>query len=328
MPDRYLIAGCAGFIGARVAHLLLESGHEVVGIDNFTDLYDVRLKRWRVEQLLLRPGFTFQRVGIEDQAAVERLFRDLAVGGRLDAIINLAACTGVRQSVRDPWIYYASNVTGTLNLLEAARQHGIEKFILPSTSSLYGDNNRLPYREDAGTDRPLSPYAASKKAAETLCYSYHHLHGLDITVFRFFTVYGPAGRPDMSPFRFVKWISEGTPVTVYGDGTQVRDFTFVDDIADGVIRGLRPLKYEIINLGCGSPVVLLDAIRLIEQAVGRRAELEFEPRNTADMDATWADIAKAERLLGWKPRTRFEQGIVQVVRWYQDNRNWAQEIQT
>ena len=193
----------------------------------------------------------------------------------------------------------------------------------------------MPYREDADTSIPLSPYAASKKAAETLCYTYHYLYGLDITVFRYFTVYGPAGRPDMSLFRFVQWIMEGKPVTVYGDGSQSRDFTYVDDIAQGTIAALKYLTfdsrssvYEIINLGSDTPVVLMDAIRLIEDLTGRKAKLEFFPMHPADVPATWADINRAEEILGWRPGYSFEEGVENLVNWYRENRDWAREIRT
>jgi UDP-glucuronate 4-epimerase len=244
-----LVTGCAGFIGARVCHLLLANDQRVLGLDNLNDAYDVRLKRWRLERLTGLSGFEFAKVDVSDRTALSKAFDELTALRNVSAVINLAARAGVRQSVENPWAYYETNVTGTLNLLEMLRKHGISKFVLASSSSLYGNENSLPYREEQNTDGPLSPYAASKKAAETLCFAYHHLHGLDVTIFRYFTVYGPAGRPDMVPFRLSQWISEGRPVTVYGDGTQSRDFTYVDDIARGTIAGLRPLGYEVVNLG-------------------------------------------------------------------------------
>ncbi len=321
----YLVTGVAGFIASRVAELLLAEGHQVVGVDNLNDAYDVRLKRWRLAQLEGRPRFTFHFVDICDRAALERVGGG---DGSCDAVINLAARAGVRQSVISPWIYYETNVIGALNLLEWCRARGVKKFVLASTSSLYGRDNPMPYREDASTDRPLSPYAASKKAAEALCYTYHHLHGLDITIFRYFTVYGPAGRPDMSPFRFVQWISEGRPVTVFGDGRQSRDFTYVDDIARGTIAGLRPLGYEVINLGSDRPAVLMDVIALIEGLVGRPARIEHRPAHAADMPATWADIGKAERLLGWRPQVTLAEGMARLAAWYRDNREWASQVAT
>ena len=321
----YLVTGCAGFIGAKVTHLLLADGHTVVGADNLNAAYDVRLKEWRLKQLRERSHFTFHQLDIAARAALTDLFKTQAAP--FEAVINLAARAGVRQSVENPWVYIDTNVTGTLNLLELCREYRVPKFVLASTSSLYGEHNPAPYREDANTDRPLSPYAASKKAAEALCHTYHYLHGLDVTVLRYFTVYGPAGRPDMSLFRFVRWISEGQPVMIYGDGHQSRDFTYVDDIAHGTIAGLRPLGYEIVNLGSDRPVALHDAVQLVEQCVGRPARLDYRERHPADVLATWADIGKAGKLLSWEPRTRFEDGVAQLVDWYRANRAWASQIE-
>lgn len=234
----------------------------------------------------------------------------------------------MHQSVENPWVYFETNTTGTLNLLELCRDYSVSKFVLASTSSLYGKDNPMPYKEDADTNHPISPYAASKKAAEALCYTYHYLYGIDVTVFRYFTVYGPAGRPDMMPFRMVQWISEGRSVTVYGDGQQSRDFIYVDDIARGTIAGLKPVGYEVINLGTDQPEVLMDAIRLMEESVGRTAKLEFKSRHSADVPATWANIRKAEKILNWRPVTKFGQGLNELVKWYSENREWAQNICT
>jgi UDP-glucuronate 4-epimerase len=321
---RYLVSGVAGFIASRVAELLLADGHTVVGLDNLNDAYDVRLKRWRLAQLEGRPGFDFVQADITRREALDHP----ALAGDFDALINLAARAGVRPSVQNPWVYVETNVTGTLNLLELCRARGIGKFVLASTSSLYGNRNPIPYQEDQSTDFPLSPYAASKKAAETLCATYHHLHAIDVTVLRYFTVYGPAGRPDMSPFRFVQRISEGWPITVYGDGRQSRDFTYVDDIARGTIAALRPLGYEVINLGSDTPFELIDMIRTIEKLTGRQAEAIYQPAHAADMPRTWADIGKATRLLEWRPRVGFEQGLGNLVAWYQANREWARDVAT
>jgi nucleoside-diphosphate-sugar epimerase len=243
-------------------------------------------------------------------------------------VINLAARAGVRQSVADPWSYIDTNVTGTLNLLQFARQRSIPKFVLASTSSLYGALNPRPFLEDADTDHPLSPYAASKKGAEVLSFTYHYLYGLDVTVLRYFTVYGPAGRPDMSIFRFIQWISEGRPVIVYGDGSMERDFTFVEDIARGTVAALRPMGYEIINLGSDHPVRVADAIAQIESLIGASARIEFREAHPADVAATWASIGKAGRLLGWTPRTSFTDGVHHAVQWYRANRAWAKDVQT
>ena len=321
---KYLVTGCAGFIGWRVTEFLLEAGHTVVGIDNLNDAYDTKVKQWRLKQLEGTPNFHCHHSDICDQDALKKIFNTT-----YDAVINLAARAGVRHSVEDPWVYIDTNVTGTLNLLELCREFDVEKFVLASTSSLYGSGNSLPFSEDMNTEEPLSPYAASKKGAEAICHSYHHLHGIDMTIFRFFTVYGPAGRPDMSAFRFVHWISEGKPVIVYGDGKESsRDYTYLDDIARGVIAGLKPLKYEVINLGSDSPIVLIDTIRLIEELVGKEAILSHQPFHPADARATWADIRKAEKLLGWRPQVTFREGITELVKWYQENREWAKHIQT
>jgi UDP-glucuronate 4-epimerase len=319
-----LLTGVAGFIAAKVAELLLEEGHAVTGVDNLNDAYDVRLKEWRLARLRGRGGFCFQRLDVADRQALRPCFEETP----FDAVVNLAARAGVRPSVLNPWAYIEANVSGALNLLDLCREFGVGKFVQASTSSLYGGSEALPFREDAGTDRPLSPYAASKKAAEALCYTYHALHGLDVTVFRYFTVYGPAGRPDMAPFRFVQWIFEGRPVTVYGDGRQSRDFTYVDDIARGTVGGLRRLGHAVINLGSDRPVVLLELVRLVEELAGRRARLAFRPAHPADVGATWADIGRAEELLGWRPEVPFREGVEALVAWYRENRAWAQEIDT
>lgn len=325
----YVVTGAAGFIGSKVTEFLLAAGHGVIGIDNLNDAYDVRLKKWRLNQIAQHPNFEFCQLDICDRQGLEGVFLQIAQRNLLpSAIINLAARAGVRQSVENPWVYIETNTTGTLNLLELARQYNIPKFVLSSTSSLYGKHNPMPYREDADTNQPLSPYAASKKAAEALCYTYHYLYGIDVTVFRYFTVYGPAGRPDMSLFRFVQWISEDRPVTIYGDGTQSRDFTFVDDIARGTIAGLKPLGFEIVNLGSDQPLVLMDALHRIETLVGKPAIIDFRPMHRADVSSTWADIGKAEHLLGWRPQVTTTEGIGRLVDWYKKNVTWARDILT
>jgi UDP-glucuronate 4-epimerase len=320
-----LVTGAAGFIAARTIDLLLASGHRVTGLDNLNDAYDVRLKEWRLRQLVGRAGFEFVRADITRPAELAAIWQ---AGPPVDAVINLAARAGVPQSVADPLAYYETNLTGTLNLLELCREHGVGKFVLASTSSLYGTHNPMPYREDADTNRPLSPYAASKKAAETLCYTYHFLHQLDVTVLRFFTVYGPAGRPEMSLFRFAQRIRAGRPVTVTGDGSQTRDFTYVDDIARGVVAALRPLGYAIINLGSDKPVELNHALHLIERLTDRTAIVKRMPVHTADVHDSWADVTRAGELLGWEPQVPFETGVQNLVDWYQAEWSWASQINT
>jgi len=320
---RIVLTGAAGFIASQVAALLLDDGHEVVGIDVLNDAYDPRLKDWRLARLEERARFTFHRTDIADREALAKV----VTKAEPDAIINLAARAGVRQSVENPWVYYETNVVGTLNLLELCKDLGVKKFVLASTSSAYGDQAEQPLREDMQTDRPVSPYAASKKAAEVLSYTYHDLYDIDVTVFRYFTVYGTAGRPDMSVFRFIRWIDQGQPLRVFGDGTQRRDFTFVGDIARGTVAGLANVGYEIVNLGGDRPVSLLELIAIIEKTLGKKARIAFEPPNPLDVQSTWADIAKARRLLGWQPQSTLEQGIEAAVEWYRANRDLALSLE-
>ena len=323
---RILLTGCAGFIGSRVASLLLDSGYEVYGTDSLDRSQYSELQKWRLDSLLEYPGFDFCRVDISAWQELRNAFEQHGQSGPLSAVVNLAALAGVRHSVEDPKAYYEVNVLGTLNLLELCREFGVGKFVLASTSSVYGAEIDGPVSETANSSRPLSPYAASKKAAETLLYSYHHLHGMDAVALRYFTVYGPAGRPDMSIFRFISAIAEGEPVTVYGDGTQQRDFTYVDDIARGTVDALGVTGYETINLGCGSPVVLNDVIGLIEEAIGREAKIIHEERHAADSLMTWADIARARQVLGWNPTVGIEEGILRTVEWYMANREWVRQL--
>lgn len=308
-----------------MAKLLLQEEHGVIGVDNLNSAYDVRLKEWRLHQLQEHSTFQFHQLDVVDQMALNQLFTDASP---FDAVINLAARAGVRQSLEDPWVYYETNVTGTLNLLELCKEHEIRKFVLASSSSVYGipGESGRPFSEDQPTDHPLSPYAASKKATEGLCYSYRHLYGLDITLFRYFTVYGPAGRPDMSIFRFIKWIAEGEPLILYGDGTQERDFTYIDDIAHGTILALKPTGYQIFNLGNDRPVTIMRLIALIEELLGKKAQIDRRPVHPADVPATWASITKARKLLGWEPKIQLEEGLKRTVDWYLKNREWAKEI--
>ena len=320
---RILLTGCAGFIGARVASLLLDRGHEVAGIDGPHSSRASRLQEWRLGNLAGRSGFIFYSVDIRDVNALRGVLTGRGESGQVSAVINLAALAGVRRSVEDPRAYYEVNVLGALNLLELCREFGVGRFILASTSSVYGAEIDGPISEDAESSRPLSPYAASKKAAETLLYSYHHLHGIDAVALRYFTVYGPAGRPDMSVFRFIRAIAEDEPITVYGDGTQQRDFTYVDDIANGTVAALGVTGYETINFGYGSPVVLNDVIGRIEEAVGKTAIIEYQERHPADPLMTWADISRARQVLGWTPTVGIGEGILRTVEWYTANREWA-----
>jgi UDP-glucuronate 4-epimerase len=324
----YLVAGAAGFIGSRVTQMLLDDGQRVYGIDNLNDAYDVRIKHYRLKQLQAQPNFQFRQLDISDRASLMEILGEANGGGTFEAVINLAARAGVRQSVENPWVYIDTNTTGTLNLLELSKDLGIQKFILASTSSIYGANAPLPTPEDADSSHPLQVYAASKKAAETLCHVYHYLYGIDVTVFRYFTVYGPAGRPDMSMFRFVKWITEEQPLRLNGDGEQSRGFTYVDDIARGTILGLKPLGYEIINLGGHETITMNHLIQIIEDQIGKKASVTHLPFNPADMLANYADVSKAKRLLGWQPQFNLAHGVSNLVAWYQAERDWASQINT
>ncbi len=328
---RYLLTGAAGFIGARVAEFLLAEGHAVVGLDNMNDAYDVRMKEYRRDLLTHREQFTFAQIDISNLDELEKFIQggvNADKQGQFDAVINLAARAGVRQSVENPWVYVDTNITGTLNLLEICRRQGIAKFILASTSSLYGADAPLPTSEDASSDEPLQPYAASKKGAEVLAHSYHYLYGIDVTVFRYFTVYGPAGRPDMVMFRFAQWINEGRVLQVNGDGEQSRGFTYVDDIARGTILGLKPMGFEIINLGGHETIKINELIEIFEKKIGQTARINYRKAHPADMKANWANVEKARELLGWQPEVSLDTGISNLIAWYQAERSWASKILT
>ena len=317
-----LLTGAAGFIGYKTAEFLIEKGYNVIGIDNLNDYYDVRLKTYRLERLKKYENFKFYHVDIENLEALKVIFED----NQIDGVINLAARAGVRYSLIDPFVYVRTNVTGTLNLLEIMKDKGIKKFVLASTSSLYA-GQPMPFKETLPVNTPISPYAASKKGAEVMAYTYHYLYGIDVTIVRYFTVYGPAGRPDMSIFRFIKWIDEGKPIVIYGDGTQSRDFTYVDDIARGTIKAYETeTGYEIINLGGNRPHELNYVIDLIEKYLGKKAEKIYKPFHKADLKATWADIEKAKEFLNWEPQVPLEEGLKRTVEWHVENRDWLKDI--
>ena len=325
MSLRYLVTGAAGFIGARVTEFLTADGHAVVGIDNLNDAYDVRVKDYRLARLKQQPGFTFYRGDICDRQMLKKIGLEQ---GNFNAVIHLAARAGVRASTENPWGVVDTNLVGSLNLLEFARQFNIPKFVLASTSSIYGAEPPLPTPEEADSSHPLQQYAASKKAAEALSHVYHHLYGLDVTIFRYFTVYGPAGRPDLALFRFVQWIAEGRPIRLNGDGSQSRGFTYVDDIARGTILGLRPLGYEIINLGGHESISMNDLIAMVEEILGNHAEIVHAPFHRADIMNNLADVSKARRLLGWEPQVGLTEGVRNLVNWYLSERTWTSQVLT
>ncbi len=317
-----LLTGVAGFIGAETAVILLEEGHKVTGIDNMNDYYSVTLKEWRLKKLEKYDNFTYHKGDIENYDYLKLLFET----NKFTAVINLAARAGVRYSEENPFIYMSTNATGTLNLLELMRKYDTKKFVLASTSSLYAGQD-IPFSEKLPVNTPISQYAATKKAAEAMAYTYHHLYGIDVSICRYFTVYGPAGRPDMSPYRFVKWVIEKEPITLYGDGNQSRDFTFVTDIAQGTVDALKEVGYEIINLGGGKKPIKLNAmITLIEEFAQTKAIINFQPAQKTDMLETMADIDKAKRILNWEPQIDFEEGLEKTVFWYLNNRDWLKSI--
>jgi UDP-glucuronate 4-epimerase len=341
----YLLTGAAGFIGSHTAQALLAAGHHVVGIDELNDYYDVRLKDHRLDLLLGGDGtqvgagpsqsafagqaprthgaFTFLQRDVVDGAAMQELFEAYS----FDAVINLAARAGVRYSVEFPEVYASTNVSGAVNLLQAMQRAGVKKYVLASSSSLYA-GAEPPFHEDFNVNRPLSPYAASKLGAEAMAAAFHHLHGIDVSVLRYFTVYGPASRPDMSPLRFLKWIDEGRPITLYGDGTQARDFTYVADIVRGTLAALRPVGYEIINLGGGNTPLSINAlIAGFEQALGKKSVVNHQPFHAGDMRVTRADVAKAQRILDWTPSISPDEGFALTVAWYEANRAWLRKIE-
>lgn len=316
-----LVTGAAGFIGSQICLNLLKDGLTVWGIDNFNDYYDPRLKEFRIGNLKAFEKFQFVTLDVENKPDLVSFFSNK----QFDVIYNLAARAGVRASVESPDVYLTTNINGTLNLLEQIK-HGQTKFILASTSSLYA-GQKMPFSEELSVNTPISPYAASKKAAEQLAYTYHYLYGIDISILRYFTVYGPAGRPDMSVFRFIKWIDSGQPIVLFGDGAHSRDFTFVDDIAKGTILASKKLGYEIINLGGGNkPMSMSKLISVIEEKIGKKAMVDFKDASSADAIETWANIEKAKKLLNWKPEVSVEAGIEACIDWYYENRDFVNSL--
>lgn len=313
---KVLVTGVAGFIASRMTELLLKQGVEVVGIDNLNDYYDVSLKKLRLSEIK-DSKFKFEKIDIEDKSALVNLFKT----HQFNVVFNLAARAGVRYSMENPDIYMSTNAQGTLNLLECMRAYKVPKMVLASTSSLYA-GQPMPFNEELAVNTPISPYAATKKAAEVMCYTYQSLYKIDVSIVRYFTVYGPAGRPDMSPYIFADKLLKGEDLPVFGDGTQARDFTYVDDVAAGTILAAKPLGYEIINLGGGNnPYTLHQMISLMEKCSGKKAKLKLSDKIAADMDVTWADISKAKRLLGWEPKVGFEEGIKKLMDWHSGKRS-------
>jgi UDP-glucuronate 4-epimerase len=312
-----LVTGAAGFIGSHAAIAFIERGDRVVGLDNLNDYYDPARKRANLAEISATPGaaecFTFIEGDIRDRALVRRLFSEWS----FTAVAHLAAMAGVRVSVDDPWLYYETNLTGTLNLLDASHQNSKPNFVLASTSSAYGNTKQVPFVETDSADRPLAPYPASKRAAELLGHSYHHIQGLDFTALRFFTVYGPRGRPDMLAYKILDAMRLGQSMPLYNGGQMHRDWTFVSDIVQGVVTATdRRLGYEVINIGRGEPVLLADFVRNLEALAGGRAPVTSEPMMRADVSHTYADISKARKLLDYEPKVSVADGVQQFFDWY------------
>lgn len=307
-----LITGGAGFIGSNLADRLLSAGERVTLVDNFDDFYDARRKRANVTAAVTNPRCTLVEADIRDADAMERLWADAPI----DVVVHLAARAGVRPSLSRAALYADVNINGTLVLLDLCRRHGPQRFVFASSSSVYGNQKKVPFSESDPVDHPISPYAATKKAGELMCHAYHHLYGMDITCLRFFTVYGPRIRPDLAIGKFTDAIQRGESITLFGDGNTERDYTWIDDILDGVIRAIdRPMGYAIINLGESRPVKLNKLVNTIEQAVGRKAIIHHEPMQPGDVDRTFADTTRAKELLGYEPATTIEDGIARYVAW-------------
>ena len=314
---KILLTGAAGFIGSNTASALLARGDVVVGVDNLNDYYDPARKHANLEEVRAAAPdaekFIFHKADIRDEAAMESLFAE----HRFDAVIHLAAMAGVRASIEDPRLYLDVNLGGTLTLLEAARKHGQPIFVFASTSSVYGRTKVIPFVETDRADRPLAPYPASKRAAELLGHSYFHLYDQNFTALRFFTVYGPRGRPDMMAYLVLDNIFRGKDVPLYNNGQMHRDWTYVDDIVQGIVAAAdRPLGYEVINLGRGKPTLLADFVRLIEGLAGKRSDLVDQPMPAADIEYTYASIERAEELLDYAPQVTVEQGVEAFWSWY------------
>ena len=309
------ISGVAGFIASRTAEFLLRQGHHVVGVDNLNDYYDIKLKKYRLNMLSKHSNFNFFDVDIENKNGIKNIFKK----NNFDTVLNLAARAGVIPSIENPYVYFETNTLGTLNLLECMREYKVDKMVLASTSSLYA-GQKLPFNESLEVNTPISPYAASKKAAEVLAYTYHYLYGMDISIVRYFNVFGIAGRPDMSYFRFINSIDRGKPIYINGDGTQSRDFTYLDDIAEGTISAIQKVGYEIFNLGGGNkPISINQMIIILENILQKKTNKVYKNFNKADMKSTWADIKKAKKILNWSPKVSVEDGLRMAVNWYLEN---------
>ena len=310
-----LVTGAAGFIGSHLSERLLGNGWNEGGIDNFDDFYDPVIKRANLGKCLENKNFRLVEADIRGNAAMDK-----AVGDGVETIVHLAAKAGVRPSIEEPLLYADVNVNGTMVLLEAAKKHKIDKFVFASSSSVYGNNKKVPFSEDDNVDFPISPYAATKKAGELICHTYHHLCGMSMTCLRFFTVYGPRQRPDLAIHKFVKLIEQNKPIPVFGDGSMMRDFTYIDDIIDGTLAAMdRCDGYHIYNLGESQPITVNDLIGEIEKALGKKAAKEYLPLQPGDVDRTYADVTRAVKDLGYHPSTSIREGLKKFAAWIRRN---------
>jgi UDP-glucuronate 4-epimerase len=306
-----VVTGAAGFIGSHLSERLLHDGWTVVGVDNFDGFYDPRVKRRNITGCLSHRDFQLIEGDIRDKTAIEK-----AIADDTDVVVHLAAKAGVRPSIAEPALYADVNINGTVVLLEIAKERHIGRFIFASSSSVYGNNRKVPFAENDNVDFPISPYAATKKAGELICHTYHHLHGIAINCLRFFTVYGPRQRPDLAIHKFARLIEAGKPVPIYGDGAMMRDFTYIDDIISGTIAAIdKCTGYEIYNLGESQPISVNDLVAELENALGKKAIKEYLPPQPGDVDRTYADIAKAEKYLDYRPATNIQAGLARFVTW-------------
>jgi UDP-glucuronate 4-epimerase len=313
---RALVTGAAGFIGSHLSERLLSEGWKVLGVDNFDDFYNPKIKRQNIKDCLKNSRFTLVEADIRDATAM-----DEAAGGGVDIVVHLAARAGVRPSIAQPALYTDVNINGTVILLEALRKHNVRKFVFGSSSSVYGNNKKVPFSEDDNVDFPISPYAATKKADELICHSYYHLHGIDVTCLRFFTVYGPRQRPDLAIHKFAKLIERQQPIPIYGDGTMMRDFTYIDDVVDGTIAAMEKCTgFHIYNLGESRPVTVSDLVAQIEEALGKKAVKQYLAPQPGDVERTFADVTKAAEDLNYDPRTTMQAGLKEFVTWFRDYR--------
>jgi UDP-glucuronate 4-epimerase len=317
MSKTILVTGAAGFIGSHVAQMLLKRGDTVIGLDNLNSYYDPARKRENLVEVQKTPDATGKFRFIEGDIRDRPLLVGIFNADKPDSVVHLAAMAGVRVSIEDPYLYFDVNLTGTLNLLNEARDHKTANFVVASTSSVYGATKQIPFIETDPCDRPLAPYAASKRAAEMLGFTYHHLYGQNVTALRFFTVYGPRGRPDMMAYQVLDHLFFSKKVTMFEGGKMYRDWTYVEDIAAGVAAAAdRPLGFETINLGRGEPTLLGDFVRMIEELAGKKTAMATGPMHKADISYTYADVSKARRLLGYDPRVSVKEGVARFWEWY------------